>query len=650
MNACPTELIDAAIDDRLSDDQNASLRSHLVDCEACRRRLDDAAAPPEWWGDVHRLLDVAAMDDPTADASDSSDSDARLFEADDPVGELKAAGVIDSPSHPEMLGKLGRYSIEREIGTGGMGVVLKGFDAELNRTVAIKVLAPHLARSGAARERFVREGRAAAAVVHENVVAIYEVDTSRRLPTLVMRYVDGLSLQRRVDTIGPLPICEALRIASQTAAGLAAAHRQGIVHRDVKPANILLSASGQRVWITDFGLARAVDDASLTRTGFIAGTPHYMSPEQARGGTVGPASDLFSLGGVLYFLLAARPPWRAERSLAVLHRIVQEPHRPLWKLNPEVPREVSDLVDLLLTKSSSDRSLSASDVQQKLESILSDLQNPASPHSVSQEASVTHQATKSSWFAKPIFLIPFTAALTALLMMLPDRLPEFSRAVTAAKEEPAPADLQAVSGAMISQEPKGQDTAYEAGYDAGYDRTAYNRSTRSAKGGRARRMNDSDQSPNAGAAASIQQVQESWNDQPALAAPSNNQLMFNAPSTETNTLGLPVTDQPAFGAPSTDQPAFGATDQATFDEPSRDSDWEPNPTATNNMRQPVAPSAGGFAAPNSLPDTVQPPPENRLPSTISDTHWNEILDVDNMLDEVESILSVPPVPAVTITY
>ena len=235
-------------------------------------------------------------------------------------------------------------------------------------------------------KRFVREGRAAAAVVHENIVAIHEVDTSGRLPTLVMRYVDGVSLQRHVDTVGPLPIGDALRIAAQTAAGLAAAHRQGIVHRDVKPANILVGGGGARIWITDFGLARAVDDASLTRTGFIAGTPHYMSPEQARGGTIGPASDLFSLGAVIHFMLAARPPWRAERSLAVLHRIVSEPHRPLWKINPDVPREVSDLVDRLLAKSPEARDASASHAQKELERLLSDTQNPRLPHSLASDA------------------------------------------------------------------------------------------------------------------------------------------------------------------------------------------------------------------------------------------------------------------------
>ncbi len=416
MARCPIDLVDAAAEDRLADDQVASLQSHLSRCKKCCARLDSGTASPKWWNDASRLLDDTMLDDPLGDIADSSTADARLFEDDDPVGELKAAGVIDSPSHPEMLGQLGRYAIERELGAGGMGVVLKGFDAELNRTVAIKVLAPHLARSAAARQRFIREGRAAAAVVHENIVAIHEVDTSGRLPTLVMHYVDGVSLQRHVDTIGPLPVCDALRIASQTAAGLAAAHRQGIIHRDVKPANILIGGGGQRVWITDFGLARAVDDASLTRTGFIAGTPHYMSPEQARGGPVGPESDLFSLGSVMYFMLAARPPWRAERSLAVLHRIVGQAHRPLWQVNSDVPREVSDLVDELLAKTTQDRVESAAIAQERLEEMLAQMQNPNGPHSLLSGSSSQSNPAKPWWYSRPMFVAPATVLATLLLV------------------------------------------------------------------------------------------------------------------------------------------------------------------------------------------------------------------------------------------
>ena len=422
---CPVDLIQAAADDRLADDDVSSLTEHLSHCDRCRMKLDQSTADRKWWDDASRFLDESVLADPQSDVADSSNCDARLFEDDDPIGELKAIGAIESASHPEMLGQLGRYTIEQEIGSGGMGVVLKAHDAELRRTVAIKILAPHLARSGAAKQRFVREGRAAAAVVHENVVAIHEVDTSGKLPSLVMRYVDGISLQRHVDLYGPLSVFDALRIASQTAAGLAAAHRQGIIHRDVKPANILVNHSCNRAWISDFGLARAVDDASLTRTGFIAGTPHYMSPEQARGGDVGPKSDLFSLGAVIYFMFAARPPWRAERSLAVLHRIVQHDHRPLWKLNAQIPRQVSDLVDRMLCKDESARPESAVDVQEQLEKTLSDLQNPEARE---DSSAIVNSHTQTSWHSRPWFVAPLASFLTAAVMwfVLRDPLPQMT--------------------------------------------------------------------------------------------------------------------------------------------------------------------------------------------------------------------------------
>jgi eukaryotic-like serine/threonine-protein kinase len=190
-----------------------------------------------------------------------------------------------------MLGRLGGYEIVGIIGAGGMGVVLKGFDSPLNRYVAIKVLAPHLATSGAARRRFAREAQAAAAVVHPHVISIHAVSADGELPFLVMPYVRGMSLQKRIDRHGPLGVAELLRVAAQTAAGLAAAHAQGLVHRDIKPANILLEEGVERVAITDFGLARAIDDATTTRSGVIAGTPQYMSPEQARGELIDHRSD-----------------------------------------------------------------------------------------------------------------------------------------------------------------------------------------------------------------------------------------------------------------------------------------------------------------------------------------------------------------------
>ena len=149
-------------------------------------------------------------------------------------------------------------------------------------------------------------------MVHDNVIAIHGVSEFNSLPYLIMPYVKGQSLQIRIDRHGPLSVAEILRIAVQTARGLSAAHDQGLVHRDIKPANILLPENVERVLITDFGLARAADDASLTRSGVIAGTPQYMSPEQARGEGIDHRSDLFSFGSMMHAMATGHPPFRAE--------------------------------------------------------------------------------------------------------------------------------------------------------------------------------------------------------------------------------------------------------------------------------------------------------------------------------------------------
>ena len=322
-----------------------------------RTRLLSGECEPRWEPDTSQ---TEALSDFAAESAESIHD--------------RVLSLLGAPGHPEMLGRLGRYDIERVIGSGGMGVVLKAHDGELNRPIAIKLLAPHLAHVGAARGRFAREGRAAAAVVHEHVVAIYNVESGGPVPFLVMQYVPGRSLQTRVDDDGPLGVEEILRIGMQAAGGLAAAHRQGLVHRDVKPSNILLENQVERAVLTDFGLARAIDDASLTQTGILAGTPHYMSPEQATGGPIDHRSDLFSLGAVLYFMATGHPPFRAVGTLAVLHRICREHHRPVWQLNKDIPDELCDIIDNLLEKKPNRRPASAEDVQQQLSQLLSRVQ------------------------------------------------------------------------------------------------------------------------------------------------------------------------------------------------------------------------------------------------------------------------------------
>ena len=307
-----------------------------------------------------RCARVSLRDQPLPpDGLESGDSDSTPIGEEAFSSQATVLKLLAPTDDDRMLGRWGTYEVVGVVGTGGMGVVLKALDAALNRYVAIKILAPHLGSSGAARKRFSREAQASAAVVHDNVIEIYGVAEAAGLPYLVMPYVRGPSLQRRLDDEGPLAVVEILRVGMQAAAGLAAAHAQGLVHRDVKPANILLADGIERVKLTDFGLARAADDASLTKTGIIAGTPQYMSPEQARGEPVDQRSDLFSLGSVLYAMCTGRPPFRAETSYGVLRRITDEEPRPIREINPDIPDWLCGIVEKLMAKRPDDRFQSA---------------------------------------------------------------------------------------------------------------------------------------------------------------------------------------------------------------------------------------------------------------------------------------------------
>jgi hypothetical protein len=278
---------------------------------------------------------------------------------------------------PGLLGRLGHYEVRQVVGRGGMGVVLKAFDESLHRVVAIKVMAPQLASSATARARFTREARAQAAVAHEHVVTIHAVEEANGLPYIVMQCVAGQSLQDRLDRTGPLPPAEVLRIGMQAASGLAAAHAQGLVHRDVKPANILLENGVERVELTDFGLARAADDANLTQSGAVAGTPQYMSPEQAEGKRVDARSDLFSLGSVLYAMCTGRPPFRASTSMAVLKRVCEDTATPVREVNPEVPDWLAEVIAKLHAKDPAGRFQSAAEVAELLGRHLAHFQHPS---------------------------------------------------------------------------------------------------------------------------------------------------------------------------------------------------------------------------------------------------------------------------------
>jgi len=249
----------------------------------------------------------------------------------------------------------GRYSLERELGRGGMGVVYLAREVRLDRPVAIKLLPPSKTADPNLRERFLREARTAAKLSHPNIIPIHAVEEIGEFVFFAMAYVDGETLTERVRRRGPMAPSEAARVLRDVAWALAYAHGQGVIHRDVKPDNILLEQATGRVLVADFGIAGVVAGAGGLVAGEIVGTPEFMSPEQALGEAVDPRSDLYSLGIVGYFALSARLPFEAEKATDVLAKQVTEPAPPLAAASPGVPRRLAQAIDRCLAKDPAER-------------------------------------------------------------------------------------------------------------------------------------------------------------------------------------------------------------------------------------------------------------------------------------------------------
>ncbi len=415
--ACPdAATLRALLDATLPEEQQAATQAHVDQCRACEVALRQMTVGSQSWIGMAEKLKSSNDDDPKLAAAMErlKTDDGSGGESDETVDPQRTLDFLQPSDDPKSLGRLGQHEVLEVIGWGGMGVVLKAYDASLHRVVAVKVLASHLAHHAVARKRFIREAQAAAAVCHDNVVTIHAIEdgsvsplghvtrsvsegerfsnlgntgstargapalahASGYLPKIVMQFVAGGSLQERIDSDGPLELKEILRIAMQTAAGLAAAHAQGVVHRDVKPANILLENGVQRVKLTDFGLARVMDDASLTLSGVIAGTPQYMAPEQAWGRDVDARADLFSLGAVMYAMCSGHSPFRARTTMAVLKRVCEDAPRPLRAINPDVPGWLVAIIEKLLAKNPDDRFQSANEVSELLSRWLAHVQQP----------------------------------------------------------------------------------------------------------------------------------------------------------------------------------------------------------------------------------------------------------------------------------
>ena len=376
---------------RMSEAPSAAVEAHLAACAECRKLLPTVPAEDDLVADFRSqagrpepataLLDRLAGDLRgrllPLDATTPADADSMAAATPSPLEGTPEWGLsLAPPQQPDEIGRLGGYRILKELGRGGMGVVYQAEDVRLKRRVAVKAMLPALAVNPKASQRFLREAQAMAAVEHDHIVRIYQVDEDRGVPFLAMEFLKGEPLDERLkresggEATSALPLAELLRIGREIAEGLGAAHANGLIHRDIKPGNVWLEAPHGRVKILDFGLARAASqDAALTQQGAIVGTPAYMAPEQARGETVDARCDLFSLGVVLYRLCTGRQPFHASDSISTLLEVaLHEPASPL-QINPDLPQELSDMVMKLLEKDPARRFAAAGEVVQAIQAL-----------------------------------------------------------------------------------------------------------------------------------------------------------------------------------------------------------------------------------------------------------------------------------------
>jgi serine/threonine protein kinase len=414
MKTCHREWPDQFLMGNLSAEDEAAFEAHLEGCGDCRKLLETRAGDEQSWRAAKELLCYVASPTATNDLSgkvDAAERALRVVNAYDSQWESRSPQLVEVDSRalsflapsddPAMMGRIGTYEIIGLLGRGAAGIVLKGFDRSLSRNVAIKVLDPTAANIGAARERFAREARAMAAITHEHVVPVYGVDVHQGLPYFVMEYVAGGSLDRRLLSEGPLETVSVVRIGLQAAQALDAAHQQGLVHRDIKPGNILIDKGTERVRVADFGLARVMNEVSCTRSGFIAGTPQYMAPEQVRAETCDARADLFSLGAVMYAMCTGHPPFRAETVYAVMQRIVHDTPRSIREQNPKIPAWLNQFILRLLSKEKDRRFDSASEVAALLQEELAYLQSPIAVNRPKRDWYETPQSRmKRAWTRK----------------------------------------------------------------------------------------------------------------------------------------------------------------------------------------------------------------------------------------------------------
>jgi serine/threonine protein kinase len=395
---CPeAQQLNALALGKLAEADEQTLRLHLEKCSEC------SALAAKLSSDLSQT-DPAGLADQYATRHGEGESSATPPTAlpTSTPGDKASCGAVpvpflSPPVEPDEIGRLGPYRILRLLGRGGMGVVYQAEDSSLGRPVAIKILKEELADQYDPWERFLREARTLASIKHEHVVTVYHTGQEGRVAYLVMELLQGCSLAEHLVKGRQQSVADILRLGRELAAGLAVVHSHGLVHRDIKPANLWVEAPRGRLKILDFGLARMVsDDAHLTQTGVVVGTPAYMSPEQARGVEVDQRSDLFSLGCILYRLCTGVEPFRGPDTMSLLTALAVDDPCPVEELNPAIPKALSELVMHLLAKKPDDRPATAKDVIARLEAIEQSPDKAASPNNASDATPLTFAAGKAA--------------------------------------------------------------------------------------------------------------------------------------------------------------------------------------------------------------------------------------------------------------